>query len=349
MLFHISPLTQRRFKRFFRIKRAFISLCLISGLYLISFMSELIANDKPLAVGYEGKLYLFAAYNFYSDKTLGGRYDTEAQYRELARSERFKNKPGNFILFPLVPYSAYTSSLDELKGKPPTAPDGSHLLGTDDRGRDIFARLLYGFRISLTFALVLLILEIVIGCIIGALQGYLGGPFDLVMQRIIEVLSALPFLYIVILVGNVLGQGFTTLIIIMALFDWIGLSYYIRSEFLRIKQFQFVDAAKILGVKRYKILFSEILPNALTPIVTFMPFSLISAISTLTALDYLGFGLPAPTPSWGELMRQGMENLSSYWLSVYPFLALFLTLLVLTFIGEGVREAMDPKEYTKME
>jgi microcin C transport system permease protein len=163
------------------------------------------------------------------------------------------------------------------------------------------------------------------------------------------VLSALPFLYVIILIGSVLGQSFSTLIIIMAVFNWIGLSYYIRAEFLRLKKYQFVDAAKVLGVKRYKILFSEILPNALTPIITFMPFSLISAIFTLTALDYLGFGLPAPTPSWGELIRQGMGNLSSYWLSVYPFIALFLTLLLLTFVGEGVREAMDPKEYTKME
>jgi microcin C transport system permease protein len=208
---------------------------------------------------------------------------------------------------------------------------------------------LYGFRISISFALVLLLLEIVVGSVIGALQGYAGGAADLTAQRFIEVLSALPFLYVIILLGSILGQSFTTLIIIMAVFNWIGLSYYIRAEFLRIKKYQFVDAAKVLGVKRYKILFSEILPNALTPIITFMPFSLINAVFTLTALDYLGFGLPAPTPSWGELIRQGLENLPSYWLSVYPFIALFLTLLLLTFIGEGVREAMDPKEYARME
>jgi len=349
MRLRISPLTQRRLKRFIKIKRAVISLCILAVLFTLSLFSELIVNDKPLVIQYEGTCYFFAAYNYFADKSFGGKYDTEALYRELARSERFKADTGNFMIFPLVPYSPYTSTLDELEGTPPTAPDGTHILGTDDRGRDVFARLLYGFRISLTFALVLLLLEIIIGCIIGALQGYMGGKFDLIMQRFIEVLSALPFLYVIILIGSVLGQSFSTLIIIMALFNWIGLSYYIRAEFLRLKKYQFVDAAIVLGVKKYKILFSEILPNALTPIITFMPFSLISAVFTLTALDYLGFGLPAPTPSWGELIRQGMANLSSYWLSVYPFIALFLTLLLLTFIGEGVREAMDPKEYTKME
>jgi microcin C transport system permease protein len=349
MKLRISPLTKRRLKRFVKIKRAFIALCILAGLFFLSLWSELIANDKPLLISYEGRLYFFAAYNYYADREFGGEYETEALYRELTRAERFKPGSGNFMLFPIVPYSPYTSTLDELEGTPPTAPDGEHLLGTDDRGRDVFARLLYGFRISLTFALVLLILEIVIGCIIGALQGYIGGSFDLSMQRFIEVLSALPFLYVIILVGSVLGQSFSTLIMIMAFLNWIGLSYYIRAEFLRLKKYQFVDAAKVLGVKRYKILFSEILPNALTPIITFMPFYLISAVFTLTALDYLGFGLPAPTPSWGELIRQGMANLSDYWLSVYPFIALFLTLLLLTFVGEGVREAMDPKEYTKME
>jgi microcin C transport system permease protein len=349
MKLRLSPLAKRRLKRFVLIKRAFVSLLILGGLFVISLGSELIANDKPLLISYDGKLYFFAAYNFYADREFGGRYDTEALYRELAETPRFKDNPNNFMLFPLIPYSPYTSTLAELKGTPPTAPDALHLLGTDDRGRDVFARLLYGFRISLSFALVLLLLEIVIGCVIGALQGYAGGATDLVMQRFIEVLSALPFLYVIILIGSVLGPSFTTLIIIMAVFNWIGLSYYIRAEFLRIKKYQFVDAARVLGVKRYKILFSEILPNALTPIVTFMPFSLISAVFTLTALDYLGFGLPAPTPSWGELIRQGLENLSSYWLSVYPFIALFLTLLLLTFIGEGVREAMDPKEYARME
>jgi microcin C transport system permease protein len=348
-LFRSSPVTERRIKRFLKIKRAVISLCILIGLYFISFFSELIANDKPVLIRYNGKFYFFAAYNFYPDKTFGGKYDTEAQYRDLAQTDRFLNVKGNFILFPPIPYSPYTSNLAELKTNPPTPPDSRHLLGTDDRGRDIFARLLYGFRVSMTFAIMLLLIEIIIGVIIGALQGYFGGILDLTAQRLIEILSALPFLYIVILAGNIFGQGFFTLIIVMSIFNWIGLSYYMRAEFLRIRKFQFVDAAKILGTGNTKILFSEILPNALVPIITFAPFSLIGAISILSGLDYLGFGLPAPTPSWGELMRQGLENLSSYWLSVFPFIALFLTLLFLAFVGEGLREAMDPKEYARME
>ena len=336
-------------KRFFKIKRAVISLCILLSLYFISFFSELIANDKPILVGYDGKLYFFTAYIFYSDKTFGGKYDTEAQYRELVKTYRFTHNKNNFILFPPVPYSPYTSNLRELTSYPPTPPGNKHILGTDDRGRDVFARLLYGFRVSVSFALILLVIEVLIGIIIGALQGFLGGIVDITVQRLIEILSALPFLYIVILVGNVIGQGFFTLIVVMSLFNWIGLSYYIRAEFLRIKKYQFIDAAKTLGTGNIKVVFSEILPNALVPIITFAPFSLIAAIKILSGLDYLGFGLPAPTPSWGELMRQGMENLSSYWLSVFPFIVLFLTLLLLAFVGEGIREAMDPKEYSRME
>jgi microcin C transport system permease protein len=350
-LFKKSPVTARRIKRFLKIKRAVISLCIISGLYFITFFSEIIANDKPILIYYSKKYYFFAAYNFYSDKTFGGTYDTEAQYKDLIRTDRFKNNKNNFIIFPPIPYSPYTSSLEELKGYPPTPPDSKHILGTDDRGRDVFTRLLYGFRVSMTFAVILLIIEIFIGVLVGAFQGYFGGMIDLTTQRIIEILSALPFLYIVILAGNIFGQGFITLIIVMSIFNWIGLSYSMRAEFLRIKKFQFVDAAKILGTGNLRILFSEILPNAFVPIITFAPFSLIASISILSGLDYLGFGLPAPTPSWGELMRQGTapEHLSSYWLSLFPFIALFLTLLLLAFVGEGLREAMDPKEYARLE
>jgi microcin C transport system permease protein len=326
-----------------------VSLFILLILYVISLFSECIANDKPLLIRYEGKLYFFAAYFYYPDKTFGGIYDTAAQYRELAETARFSRNKENFMVFPPVPYSPYTSSLKELTDFPPTPPDSKHILGTDDRGRDVFTRLLYGFRVSLSFALILLVVEIIIGVIIGALQGYLGKTFDITVQRCVEILSALPFLYIVILVGNVIGQGFITLIIVMSFFNWIGLSYYMRAEFLKIKKNQFVEAARSLGTGHGKILFSEILPNALVPIVTFAPFSLIAAIKILSGLDYLGFGLPAPTPSWGELMRQGMEDLACYWLSVFPFLILFLTLLLLSFIGEGLREAMDPKEWVRME
>ena len=345
----LSPITKRRLSRFCKTKRALVSLIILGSLYFISLFSEFIANDKPILIRYEGKYYFFAAFRFYSDETFGGRYKTEAAYKKIAKSDAFRANPKNFMWFPIIPYSPYNSNLAELDGFPPTAPDSHHIMGTDDRGRDMFVRLLYGFRVSMTFALILLIPEILLGVAIGGIQGYIGGMFDLTLQRIIEILSSLPFLYIVILIGNIFGKSLGTLILILGMFNWIGLSYYIRAEFLRIKQFQFVQAARSMGMAPFKILFSEILPNALTPIITFMPFSLIGNISSLSSLDYLGFGLPAPTPSWGELIKQGTEYLTSYWLSVYPFVALFLTLLLTAFIGEGIREAVDPKDFSLLE
>lgn len=345
----ISPITERRIKRFLKIKRAWISLLILSIFYLISLFSEFIVNDKPILIKYNNKLYFFAAYKFYSDKTFGGKYDTEVDYKEKNQSFEFKNNKGNFMIFPIIPYGPYKDDLKNLKGYPPAPPDLNHLLGTDDRGRDVLARLLYGFRVSMTFSLLLLVLEIVIGIIIGGIQGYFGSIVDITFQRIIEIISALPFLYIVILVGHTIGKGFIMLIVVISLFNWIGLSYYIRSEFLKVKQFQFVEAAKAMGASNLRILFLEILPNAITPIISFAPFSVIAGISTLSSLDFLGFGLPAPTPSWGELIRQGTENLNCYWLSIFPFIALFLTLLLTAFIGEGLREALNPSEYSKYE
>ena len=252
------------------------------------------------------------------------------------------------MLFPPLPYGP-NEALLSLPGNPPTPPTWQNWLGTDDRGRDILTRLIYGYRISFSFALLITLCSIVVGVFIGALQGYLGGAFDITMQRLIEIFSTLPFLYIVIIIGSSLGTGFLVLLIIFIIFDWIGISYFIRSEFLRLREAQFVEAARALGIKDWKIMFRHILPNALTPVITFLPFDLIGAITSLSALDFLGFGLPAPTPSWGELMRQGMSNLFSYWLSLYPVLALFGVLLLIAFVGEGVRDAFDPREYQKME
>ena len=183
----------------------------------------------------------------------------------------------------------------------------------------------------------------------GALQGYIGGFFDLSLQRLIEIFSALPFLYIVIIIGSSIGTSFITLLIIFTVFEWVGISYYIRAEFLKLRETQYVEAAKALGVKDWKIMFRHMLPNALTPVITFLPFDLIGAITALSALDFLGFGLPAPTPSWGELMHQGMDNIFSYWLSLYPVLALFGVLLLIAFVGEGIRDAFDPREFNRME
>lgn len=348
---HLSPITKRRLQKFFKLKRAKYSLWILVGLYIISLFANFIANDQPLIVNYEGKLF-FPVVKFYNGSHFGLSATDVPNYKELQRSPAFQNKdatgrPRNWMVFPILPYG-YNESL-ELEDNPPTPPTARNLLGTDDRGRDILTRLLYGYRISFSFALLITLSSMTLGVFIGALQGYFGGLFDMTMQRLIEIFSALPFLYIVIIIGSSIGPSFGMLLIIFTIFDWVGISYYMRSEFLKLREIQFVEAAKALGVKDWKIMFRHILPNALTPIITFLPFQLIGSFTSLSALDFLGFGLPAPTPSWGELMRQGIGNIFSYWLSVFPVLALFLVLLLIAFVGEGIRDAFDPKEYHKME
>jgi len=328
-------------------KRAYYSLLILLGLYIISLFANFVANDQPLLVKYEGK-YFFPVIRFYDGSHFGLGPMEKPNYKELKTSPAFQENKGNLMIFPPIPYGPNESILD-LPGYPPTPPTLKNILGTDDRGRDIFTRLLYGYRISFSFALLITISSMAVGVMIGALQGYLRGWFDLTMQRLIEIFSTLPFLYIVIIIGSSLGTGFLTLLLIFIIFDWVGISYFMRSEFLKLREAQFVEAARALGVKDWKIMFRHMLPNALTPIITFLPFSLIGAITSLSALDFLGFGLPAPTPSWGELMRQGMGNIFSYWLSLFPVLALFMVLLLIAFVGEGVREAFDPREYQRME
>lgn len=350
-ILHLSPITKRRIQKFNKLKRAKYSLCVLLIMYVISLFANFIANDQPLVVKYEGRFF-FPAVRFYDGSHFGLSATDIPNYKHLEKTPAFQNHATggggrNWMLFPIIPYG-YNESLD-LEGYPPTPPTSKNLLGTDDRGRDILTRLLYGYRISFSFALLITFSSMALGVFIGALQGYFGGLFDMSMQRLIEIFSALPFLYIVIIIGSSIGPSFGMLLIIFTIFDWVGISYYMRSEFLKLREIQFVEAAKALGVKDWKIMFRHILPNALTPIITFLPFQLIGAFTSLSALDFLGFGLPAPTPSWGELMRQGMGNIFSYWLSVFPVLALFLVLLLIAFVGEGIRDAFDPKEYHKME
>jgi microcin C transport system permease protein len=249
---------------------------------------------------------------------------------------------------PPVPHDPLQASLDA-SGSPPYAPSKEHWLGTDAHGRDMLARLIHGYRICMSFSIVLTLLSTFLGIAIGAIQGYLGGRFDLLMQRGIEVWASLPFLYVVILVASLYGSSFWLLLGIMAIFNWIGLSYYMRAEFLRLRKVPFVQAARILGYSHTHILFREILPNALTPVVTLLPFALIGGIGALTSLDFLGFGLQPPTPSWGDLMAQGLSNLFAPWIAISTVLALFFTLLLATFLGEGVRDAMDPKSGDRYE
>jgi microcin C transport system permease protein len=238
---------------------------------------------------------------------------------------------------------------DKVDIRYPFRPLPGHVMGIDNAGRDVWVRILYALRISLNFGFILVLVTFALGIVIGALQGYFGGFADIGTQRFIEIWSALPFLYVIILMGSVFGRSFTLLLCIYGIFNWIGISYYMRAEFLKLRQTAFVEAAKCLGVATRKVIFRHILPNALVPIITFFPFSLVGAIGVLSALDYLGFGLPPPTPSWGELLSQAHSHTEAWYLILYPFLALFVVILLGVFIGEGIRSAFDPKSTTRLE
>lgn len=334
-----SDLTIDRWRKFRRIRRAFFSLILLSSLFILSLFSECIAERKPIVMQFEGQTY-FPLIFFYSGKELGQRYGTEADYRQLTNTREFQEK--GWAIYPPVRFDPLEADLEGLD-PPPHPPSMQHWLGTDSLGRDVFARLLYGFRICMLFSLSLTILSGILGVIVGGIQGYLGGRTDIVVQRLIEVWSALPFLYVVILLGSIYGQNFWMLLFVMSLFSWVGLSYYMRGEFFKLRGQAYVRAARASGLGSFRIFSGQILPNALTPLITILPFTLIAGISSLTALDFLGFGLPPPTPSWGELLQQGLDNLDFPWIAISTVCALFLTLLMATFIGEGAREAFDPK------
>lgn len=250
------------------------------------------------------------------------------------------------MLFPPVPFGVNEDNLESLEEgtNPPSTPTLRHWMGTDDRGRDVFTRIIYGYRLAMTFSLILIIVEILLASFIGGIQGYFMGRLDLFLQRIIEILSAIPFLYLILIMGSFFGRGFMVLIVTYGSLSWIGLSYYMRGEFLKLRKQQFVDAAKTLGASSFSIIMRHLLPNSITPLVTFLPFILISAISVLSALDFLGYGIPAPNPSWGELIGQGRERLTAWWLITFPSVALFLTILFSAFVGEGLRDAFDPKD-----
>lgn len=341
----MSELAIKRFRKFKSIKRGYYSLIWITVFYIVSFGLEFIANDKPILVRYHGK-YFFPTFKYIPEREFSGTSDAEPDYRVLKQQFQEVGE-GNFVLMPLIPYSP-TEALLDLPGFPPHPPSRQHLLGTDDRGRDVLVRLLYGFRISMSFALQVTSLSLLIGIFIGALQGYYGGRFDITVQRFIEIWSTIPTLYLVIIITSIFEPGYSWLVAILTLFGWMGMTYYIRGEIYREKSKEYVQAAKAIGASDMAIIFKHILPNALVPVITLTPFVLVRNIFALTALDFLGFGLPAPTPSWGELMSQGMGNIYSYWLSLSPIGALFITLLFVTFVGEAVREAFDPKELNSL-
>ena len=352
-----ESILRKRIRKFRRLKRGYYSFLFIAIAYAISFFLPLIANSKALVVKYDGE-YFFPLGSYHAATEFGVDAIGEADYRELDRLFEADGS-GNWVLMPLIPYGPNEALLDDT-GSPPNPPSAAHPLGTDDRGRDVLVRLAYGFNISMTFALLVLVLGEGLGIAIGALLGYFGGKLDILGQRGIEIWSSLPFLYTIIIISSVIvpvylpGQyallqpSFWLLVIVLSTFGWMGITYYVRGEFYREKTKDYVAAAMTSGVSDVGIVFRHILPNALTPVVSFAPFVIVGNIGSLVALDFLGFGLPAPTPSWGELIGQGMSNLTKWWLVVYPNGVLFGTLLLVVFIGEAIREAFDPREYSRL-
>ena len=298
----MTELSKKRLRKFKSIKRGYYALIFITVGYLLSFGLEFLANNKAILVRYQGTYY-FPTCTYIPETTYGGVSGAEPEYRELQR--QFEQEgAGNFVVMPLIPYSP-TESLLDLPGAPPHPPSWKHLLGTDDRGRDVLVRLLYGFRISMSFGLQVTFFSLVLGVFVGALQGYYGGRFDITVQRLIEIWATVPQLYLVIIISSIFEPGYIWLMLILIVFGWMGITFYIRAEMYREKTKEYVQAAKALGANDLTIIFKHILPNSLVPVITLTPFTLVANIFALTALDFLGFGLPAPTPSWGELMGQG--------------------------------------------
>ncbi len=336
----LSPLTLRRIKAFRKNGRAFWSLAVFLTILILTFFSELIANDKPLIIKYNGE-FLFPQASVYTDEFFGGDFPTEADYKDPFI--RQKIEADGWMLMPLIPFSYNTVDYD-LNVPTPTAPSSKHWLGTDDEGRDILARILYGIRLSVAFAFVLTLFSSLIGIFAGAVQGYFGGKTDIIMQRILEIWEALPQLFILIIVASIFVPSFWTLLLILLFFSWTSLNAVVRAEFLRTRNFEFVKAAKALGVGNFRIIYRHILPNAVVATITFVPFLLSGAIVALTALDFLGLGLSQDYPSLGDLVRQGKDNLQAPWIGITIFVVLSTLLTLLIFIGEGVRDAFDSRK-----
>ncbi len=341
---NLSPITQRRLSQFRANKRGFWSLWIFLMLLGIALGAELIANDKPIMLSYKGSLY-FPVFVNYPETTFGGDFETEAEYRDTFVQELIQGTDGKagWMLWPPIPFYYDTINYN-LSAPAPTPPDSVNWLGTDDQGRDVSARVIYGFRISVLFGLILTLLSTVIGVTAGAVQGYYGGKVDLVMQRVIEIWSSLPSLYILIIFASIFTPSFWVLLFILLLFKWLSLVDVVRAEFLRARNFDYVRAAGALGVSDPVIMWRHVLPNAMVATVTFMPFILTAAITSLTALDFLGLGMPPGSPSLGELLSQGKNNLHAPWLGICAFLSLAVMLILLTFIGEAVRDAFDPRK-----
>ena len=321
-------------------KRNLYSLYIFSFIFILSIFAEVISNDKPILMMIDDKLYYPLVID-YKETHFGGIFETEADYKDNFMQDIIK-KNSNWAIFPINPNSYNTINLNNSTPNP--APPSLHnYLGTDDRGRDVLARLIYGFRLSVIFAFVLTIIAVIIGIFFGAIQGYFVGRTDLFLQRFVEIWSSMPELYLLIIFSSLFEPSLSLLIILLSLFGWIGLSDYVRAEFLKGRNMDYVIAARTMGLSNYQIITRHILPNSMVSVITFLPFRISGAILILTSLDFLGLGVPPDTPSLGELLSQGKENIEAWWLSLTTFFVLVGTLLLLIFIGEGIRESMDSR------
>jgi microcin C transport system permease protein len=360
----LSPINRRRWQNFKANRRGYWSFWIFLVLFIASLFAEFIANDKPFLIKYDGRFY-FPAIFTYAETTFGGEFETAADYRDPYVQKQIADK-GGYMLWPPIRYSYDTHNLDlptpapskptwmltEAECKPVVERKGLkscrdleyNWLGTDDQGRDVVARLIYGFRISVLFGLILTVISSAVGVAAGAVQGYFGGWTDLLFQRFIEIWTSIPSLYLLLIISSVLAPGFFVLLGILLLFSWVSLVGLVRAEFLRGRNFEYIQAARALGVSNLVIMFRHLLPNAMVATLTFLPFILSSSVMTLTALDFLGFGLPPGSPSLGELLSQGKSNVQAPWLGLAGFFSIAIMLSLLIFIGEAVRDAFDPRK-----
>tara|TARA_Y100000590_G_scaffold324876_1_gene368504 strand:+ start:3859 stop:4938 length:1080 start_codon:yes stop_codon:yes gene_type:complete len=339
----ISPLTERRLSNFRANKRGYWSLWIFVVLFIFTLFAEFISNDKPLLVSFEENFY-YPIFQSYPETVFGGDFETETNYTDPYVIELIEKK--GWIIWPLIPYS-YDTAVIDLQSPAPSPPTTQNWLGTDDQARDVTARLIYGFRISVLFGFTLTILSSFIGIISGAIQGYFGGWIDLLFQRFIEIWSSLPTLFLLIILASVVEPTFWLLLGLMLLFSWMSLVGVVRAEFLRARNFDYVRAARALGMPNWQIMFRHVLPNAMVATLTFLPFITAGSITVLTSLDFLGFGLPPGSPSLGEMLKQGKENIQAPWLGFTAFLSIAIMLSLMIFIGEAIRDAYDPRKQIK--
>lgn len=335
-----SP-TRRAWQRFRRNRLGFWSLLIFCTLVVLSLAAELVSNDRPLLVRYEGQFYS-PLIKTYPEKVFGGDFDTATDYHDPFIRQKL-SEGNNWALFAPNPYGPKTINYFALEPNP-SRPTLQNFLGTDDRGRDLLAQLIYGFRVSVLFALALTFMGVLLGVLTGAVQGYFGGKTDLAFQRFIEIWGSMPELYLLIIFSAVFAPSVSLLLILLSLFGWMGLSDYVRAEFLRNRQMDYVRAARAMGLSHVQIIWRHVLPNSLTPVVTFLPFRMSAAILALTSLDFLGLGVPPGTPSLGELLAQGKNSIDAWWISLSTFGVLVTTLLLLTFMGDALRDALDPRK-----